>query len=81
MNIEKILSEVKDSIKNPATLHPLDEKRIARLFYNEAKTNGWYGMDEIQTLINSLDSTFSGYTKKRIESIASTIQLLFDESW
>ncbi len=61
-------------------MHPLDEKRVARLLYEEAKTNGWYGMDEIQTIVNSLDSKFSNYTRKRIESIAFTIQLLFDES-
>lgn len=62
-------------------MHHLDDKRIAKLLYEEAKTNGWYGMDEIQTVINSLDPKFSDYTKNRIQSIAGTIQLLFDESW
>ena len=81
MNIEQILSQIQDSIKNPTTMHPLDDKRIAKLLYEEAKTNGWYGMDEIQTVINSLDPKYSAYTKNRIQSIAGTIQLLFDESW
>lgn len=62
-------------------MHPLDEKRIARLLYEEAKTNGWYGMDEIQSIINNLKPEFSSYSKNRILSIAGVIQLLFDESW
>ena len=77
MDTDKILKEVKDAIINSTTIHASDEKRVARIFYKEIQNNGWYGMDEVQKVVNSLFG-HSEYNKERVLAIAHVIQMLKD---
>ena len=78
LDTRRILEEVKKAIINPTTIHPLDEKRVARIFYNELQTNGWYGMDEVQEVVDSLND-HSEFNKEQVLNIAYVIQLLKDQ--
>lgn len=79
MNKNHILQQIKKDVINPTTIHALDEKRVARTFYEELQSNGWYGVDEVQDVIDKLGSQFSEYTKERIFTIAEVIQKLRDQ--
>jgi len=79
LDTEKILELIIDVYPNERNMHPLDEKRVTRIFYDEIMANGWYGMDEIQKIINSLNN-HSEYNKNRIFKIASVIQMLKDQN-
>lgn len=79
MDTSRILDLIKNAVANETTIHALDEKRVTRIFYNEIITNGWYGLDEVQEVINKLHN-HSKYNKERIQTIAGVIQMLKDQS-
>ena len=78
MDGQRILEEIKSLHVNTTTLHPMDEQRITRLFYNEMMSNGWYGGDEVDIVLNSLPSEYER-VRERIMSIALVIQNLKDQ--
>ena len=78
LDAARILKEIQDAIKNPTQIHPLDQKRVARIFYKELQTNGWYGMDEVEQIVNSLHS-HSEFNKEQVLTIAHVIQMLQDQ--
>ena len=74
---QRILDLISKAVRNTTTMHALDEKRVTRIFYNEIMSNGWYGMDEVEKITNSLYN-FSEYNRERIVTIAQVIQRLRD---
>ena len=80
MDTDKVLEQIKKDIINSTTMHPLDEKRVARTFYEFVKKGEWYGMDEVQVVIDRLGTGFSPSVKERIYHIAEVILMLIDRS-
>lgn len=77
MNIEKITDEVKKVRINLASMHPSEEEHLARVFFVEIMTNGWYGMDEVEKVLKNL--SYEEHTKEIIRDIAETICCLRDQ--
>lgn len=77
MNIEKITDEIKKVRINLASMHPSEEEHLARIFFVEIMTNGWYGMDEIEKVLKNL--SYEKDTKEIIRDIAEIICCLRDQ--
>jgi len=77
MNIEKIVEEIKDVNINLATMHPSEYEEVARLLFGEIMENGWYGMDEINDVLEKLP--YPQEIKDHIENIADVICDLRDQ--
>lgn len=80
MDTDKVLEQIKKDVINSTTMHALDEKRVARTFYEFVKKGEWYGMDEVQVVIDRLGSGFSSSVKERIYEIAEVILMLIDRN-
>lgn len=80
MDVEKVVAQIRKDVINSTTIHALDEKRVARTFFEFVKRREWYGMDEVQVVIDRLGSGFSQSVKERIYEIAEVILLLIDRT-
>ena len=77
MDVKKITEEIKSVRINLASMHPSEEEHIARLFFGEIMENGWYGMDEVNSVLSNLN--YPQHTKDVILDIAETICCLRDQ--
>lgn len=77
MNIEKMIEEIKSVNINTATMHPSEYEHLSRIFFVEIMQNGWYGMDEVAKVIQSL--SYPENIKESIENIANVICDLRDQ--
>jgi len=77
MDAKDVMSKLELAIINKQHSHPSDEERVARMFYKILQTDP-YGMDEVQTILNSLDKRYSNDVKEVIENIADVIRMLKD---
>lgn len=74
---KEIVNKIKFAVKNPTTIHILDEQRVACIFYNSFKTEEVaYDSHNIGAIINALPSSYSEYTKGRIRDIAQVVSYL-----
>lgn len=80
MDTSTILTKIESAVINKAHIHPSDEKRVTRIFFDVIQQEKWYGMDEVQIVVNSLSPQFSEFTKERILDIANVILNLGDRS-
>jgi hypothetical protein len=73
---QEILDKITDAVKNPTTIHYLDEQRVACIFYNVLKQHGKIDLDGLGQMLKDLPPDYSEYTKERINDIASVIESL-----
>lgn len=77
MDIVRIAEEIKSVNINEASMHPLEYQHIVRIFYGEIMENGWYGLDEVEQVLNEL--SYPQHTKDIINDIADIIQKIKDQ--
>lgn len=77
MDIGLIVQEIKSVDINLATMHPSEYQHIARIFFAEIMENGWYGLDEVQKVLDELN--YPDNIKDNIFNIAEVIQKIKDQ--
>lgn len=77
MDVEQIVAEIRSVHINLATMHPSEYQHIARIFFAEIMENGWYGLDEVQKVLDELN--YPDNIKDNIFNIAEVIQKIKDQ--
>jgi hypothetical protein len=72
----ELLNKIKEVVRNPPTIHILDQRRVACIFYNLFKENGRIDLGDIDMIMSGLPYEYSEYTKETIHDIPYLIQLL-----
>lgn len=77
MDIGRIVQEIKSVDINLATMHPTEYQQIVRIFFGEIMGNGWYGLDEVELVLNELN--YPERIRETIFDIAEVIQKIKDQ--
>ncbi len=77
MDIGRIVQEIKSVDINLATMHPTEYQQIVRIFFGEIMENGWYGLDEVELILNELN--YPERIRETIFDIAEVIQKIKDQ--
>lgn len=77
MDIGRIVQEIKSVDINLATMHPTEYQQIVRIFFGEIMENGWYGLDEVELVLNELN--YPERIRETIFDIAEVIQKIKDQ--
>ena len=73
---EVLSDKIKNAVTNPDMIAPLDETKVACIFYGMLKESGEIDLSDVDMTIQNLPSSFSKYTKDTIYDIASVIEML-----
>ena len=73
---EDIIRRLREDVRNPRQIHPLDEKRVEKIFCDIVEQNRQYTLDDLDRIVNNLGDEFSKTTRNIIIELACYKKIL-----